>query len=228
MEQPLITLIDLHERTTVWLKEFLSAANIDFSISTAQDFLKGELDAPAIVLYLDPLRNWSCLFLESISNAGYAGSVIGWIPGETLHTEHVLALLNRNVHAILPDFYSPEEVAAAIRQCRITGYHYNHLICEALMQICRKNGTVRNRNVTTFLSERETAAVQLRAEGRSAYEIAAALHVSKAAIDKLFFRLYQRTGFRNFFELYAALRKERAVHLPAGSADPFPATNSFK
>jgi DNA-binding CsgD family transcriptional regulator len=228
MELHPLTLIDLHKRTTVWLKEFLSAAHLDFRIKTAQEFLEGGLDAPAILLYLDPLRNWSNLFLESISNAGYAGSVIGWIPGETLHTEHVLSLLNRNVHAILPDFYSPEEAAAAILQCRNTGYHYNHLICEALMHICRKNGTVRNKNVTTILNERETVAVDLRAEGRSAYEIAAALHVSKAAIDKLFFRLYQRTGFRNFFELYAALRKERAIHFPAGSAEPFPATNSFK
>lgn len=228
MEPNHVSLIDLYPRTTEWLKEFLLAAKMMFHIRTPQEFFVSGSESAAIVVYLDPLRNWSMGFLESTSRTGYKGRIIGWIPGETIPPEQVLALVNRNVHAILPDFYSPEEAAGAIRQCIATGHHYNHMIGDALMHICRKNGSITSSDMTTFLSERETVAVQLRAEGHSAYEIASAMHVSKAAVDKLFFRLYQRTGHRNFFELYAALRKGNPTQFAGGSEDPFPATNSFR
>jgi DNA-binding CsgD family transcriptional regulator len=228
MKQSKLAVIDIHPRTTEWVLRLIVPSGVRHELIDTERLFSGLIGHPALLLCLDPLRDWELPLLQRLLKLGYEGPIIGWIPGTSLPPETALKLVNHGVCALLPEYYTPEETAAAVHDCLATGRHHNQLLGDALLYGLRKNRVLTCRGGDTILTERETKAVGLRAEGRSAYEIASELCVSKKTVDKLFFRLYQRTGHKNFFELYAAVRRKFDVQPAIGETEPLPATNSLK
>jgi DNA-binding CsgD family transcriptional regulator len=228
MEQSMLAIIDIHPRTTEWILRLIAPSGLRHVLVDTDRLFGSHCEHTAILLCLDPMRDWELPLLRRLLKQGYEGPIIGWIPGTSLPPETALKLVNHGVCAILPEFYTPEETASAVKECLASGRHHNHLLGEALLYGLRKNRIITCRGSETILTERETKAVGMRAEGRSAFEIAQELCVSKKTVDKLFFRLYQRTGHKNFFELYAAVRRKIDAQPATGETEPLPATNSLK
>lgn len=226
-----ITLLSRYARANNWMKELFSPIGWELKSCSVAGYQPTIGSAPVLVIYLDPLHAFEVAIVRSIRQTGYSGMIIGWIPGNTMPSETVLELINAGINSILPDSYEPDEAAKAVLECLEKGNHINHLISAALLIRCKQDRRIRNDfGLETLLTDRERKAILLRGEGKSAREIAMRLFVSKKTIDKLFWKLYQRTGHRNFFELYSeyARSSDGLLRHDPGSEEPLPATNSLK
>jgi DNA-binding NarL/FixJ family response regulator len=165
-------------------------------------------DAAYLLIHLDPLNDFEKSAIRRLREKDGKLVITGWIAGQLLEDATILSLLDCGINAIITDSYSTIEIAQAFYDAEVYSYHYNHLLGSALLHQWKKSV---NHSLLKQLDEREKKAIQLRRQGKTAVEIGNTLHVSHKTIDKLFWKLYQRTGCRNFFELNNALREETSL-----------------
>ena len=162
-------------------------------------------EAAYLLLHLDPLNDFEKAAIRRLREKHTKLIIIGWIAGQLLENATIISLLDCGINAIITDSYSGQEIAQAFFDAEIYGYHYNHLLGSALLHQWKKAG---HHSLLKQLDEREKKAIQLRRQGKTAVEIGDILHLSHKTIDKLFWKLYQRTGCRNFLELNNSLRED--------------------
>lgn len=162
-------------------------------------------EAARLLLYLDPLFDFERRAIQQLHEKHPNLIVIGWLAGQQLDNATVMSLLDNGIRAIITDTYTPDEIVQAFHDAERYGYHYNHLLGSALLHQWKKASTT---SLLRQLDERERKAIQLRSQGKTAVEIGNVLHLSHKTIDKLFWKLYQRTGCRNFLELKNSIREE--------------------
>lgn len=162
-------------------------------------------EAIRVLIHLDPLHDFEKRSIQQLREKHPNLIVVGWIAGQQLESTLILSLLDVGIRAIITDHYSADEVAKAFHDAERYGYHYNHLLGTALLHQWKKAS---KSSLLHQLDDRERKAIQLRRQGKTAAEIGSVLHVSHKTIDKLFWKLYQRTGCRNFLELNNSLQEE--------------------
>lgn len=208
-----------------WSQELLAQTDMTATVcDTRSQLPKISADHKIILIHLDALRNFELAIIIQLRNQMPHAILIGWITSNSLPDELALRLITHGLNALISDAYTPKEFLTVINDCLSHALHVNHFFSRAMLHEYQR------RHDITSLNDREQDAIRLRREGKTAVEIADQLCVSKKTIDQLFWKIYRRTGHRNFQELCHTLQHERKnlVQELVGATDPFPATNSLK
>lgn len=190
----------------LWSQQFHSFEKQKVIHLQERSQLRNLPDEPGrVLIHLDPLHDFEKRSIQQLCEKYPNLIVVGWIAGQQLESTISMSLLDGGIRAILTDHYSVDDIKQAFHDAERYDYHYNHLLGSALLHQWKKASTT---SLIHQLDDRERKAIELRRQGKTAVEIGDMLHVSHKTIDKLFWKLYQRTGCRNFLELNNSLQEE--------------------
>ena len=108
-------------------------------------------EAPEILCYLDPLKEFEKPALQRLRQQYPAALLVGWIAGQQLDHLSCLSLLDSGINAIITDGYSGADIEQAFHDVKTYGYHYNHLIGTALLHQWKKASS-KEKETTLHLS----------------------------------------------------------------------------
>lgn len=155
-----------------------------------------------LILNLLSKKQFHCALIRKIKNNFPRLKLIGFVYGNELSQQEVFSIINAGACSILTDNHSPDDIVKSVEEVVQKGFLLNEVVTEAMFSFLKRNNTLRRSFGTEEkFSEREIKILEGKKSGKTSFQMADELCVSKKTVDGVLHDMYVRFGCNNIHEL---------------------------